>query len=302
MQKEINYDVIIVGGSYAGLSAAMSLGRSRKKVLILDSGLPCNRQTPHSHNFITHDGSTPKEITEKAKEQVLKYATVEFKNQLATEGSRFDGGFVIKTESGNSYSASKLIFATGIKDIMPDIKGFSECWGNTVIHCPYCHGYEFRDKKTGLLIDNEKAYHIAKLVNNLTDNIIVLTGGKDVFDLEQLDKLAQHNISIIDKKVAEIVHQNGLITHVVFEDGSQTSFDAIYASVPFEQHSKIPELLGCQLTEQGYLQVDNFQKTTLEGVYAIGDNSSPMRSVANAVATGSFVGAMVNMELTAERF
>src|SRR5690606_408454 len=137
-----NFDVIIIGGSYAGLSSAMTLGRALRNVLMIDSGKPCNRQTPHSHNFITQDGEEPGTIAEKAKAQVLKYDTVKFLNDLAVSGKKTENGFVIATETGKEFATKKLVFATGVKDIMPGIKGFSECWGISVIHCPYCHGYE----------------------------------------------------------------------------------------------------------------------------------------------------------------
>src|SRR5262245_21953104 len=114
-----HFDVIIIGGSYAGLSAAMALGRSLSKVLIIDSGKPCNRQTPHSHNFITHDGETPAAIAEKAKAQVLRYDTVQFHNGLAIEGTQTENGFAIKTQPGDVFTATKLLFATGVTDLMP---------------------------------------------------------------------------------------------------------------------------------------------------------------------------------------
>src|SRR5690348_747612 len=131
MADEKQYDVIIVGGSYAGLSAAMSLGRSLRKVLIIDGGEPCNRQTPHSHNFITHDGKTPKEISMQAKEQVLKYNTVSFLEGKAVSATKTDSGFDVKTAVGELFSARKLLFTTGIKDQMPAIEGFAACWGIT---------------------------------------------------------------------------------------------------------------------------------------------------------------------------
>jgi len=122
------YDVIIIGGSYAGLSAAMALGRSMRKVLIIDSGKPCNRQTPYSHNFITHDGETPAAIAQKAREQVLKYPAVQLINDTALRASKNENGFEIITTSETAYNTTKIIFATGVLDIMPDIKGFAECW------------------------------------------------------------------------------------------------------------------------------------------------------------------------------
>lgn len=302
MTNENNFEVIIVGGSYAGLSAAMALGRSMRKVLIIDSGLPCNRQTPHSHNFITQDGEKPSVIAENAKRQVLRYPTVKFVNALAVSGKKNENDFEIITETDEKFLAKKLIFATGIKDTMPSTKGFSECWGISVVHCPYCHGYELRDLKTGIIANGEKAIHLSSLVNNLTDNITVFTSGKAEFNADQIAKLKQHNIEIDETEISEIEHQSGIVKNVIFNNGNKTAFDAIYAALPFTQHSTIPVSLGCELTEQGYIKIDGFQKTTVEGVFACGDNSAMMRSVANAVYSGNLTGAVVNKELTNEQF
>ena len=296
------FDVIIIGGSYAGLSAAMALGRSLRNVLIIDSGLPCNRQTPHSHNFITQDGEKPAVIAEKAKSQVLQYDTVKFHNDLVVSGKKAEIGFEIATKSGDTFRSKKLILATGVKDIMPDIKGFSECWGISVIHCPYCHGYEFKKKKTGIIANGDRAVHIASLVSNLTDNITILTTGKADFSAEQTAKLNKHHMAIVETKVSEIKHNNGYIKNVVFEDGSKMDFDAVYAAIPFAQHSDIPVALGCELTEQGHIKTDMFQKTTVSGVFACGDNSSMLRSVAYATSTGNIAGAMANNSITEEEF
>lgn len=302
MTDKNQFDVIIIGGSYSGLSAAMALGRSVKNVLIIDSGKPCNRYSPHSHNFITHDGAVPSEIATKAKEQVLNYNTVKFFNGLAVAGKKTNNGFEIQTKSGDKFSAKKLVFATGVKDIFPNIKGFEDCWGKSVIHCPYCHGYEFKGEKTAIIANGDRAFHVASLVNNLTNEITIITTGKAEFKEEQYAKLKNHKINIIEKEVKEIKHQNGTISTLIFEDGSEENFNVAYAAIPFEQHCKISLDLGCETTEMGHLKVDIFQKTTIPGIYACGDNSSPMRSVANAVATGNLVGAMVNNELTMEGF
>src|SRR3954467_2825105 len=128
MKQDKQYDVIIVGGSYAGLAAGMALGRALRKVLILDGGNPCNKQTPHSHNFLTNDGKTPQEIASLARQQVQMYDTVGFLDALVTAGIETEIGFEIQTQPGKTFTASKLIFATGIKDIMPDIPGFAVCW------------------------------------------------------------------------------------------------------------------------------------------------------------------------------
>ncbi len=297
-----NFDVIIIGGSYAGLSAAMALGRALRNVLIIDSGLPCNRQTPYSHNFITQDGEKPNLIAEKAKAQVLMYTTVKFHKGLAISGKKTENSFEITTKAGETFKAKNLVFATGVKDLMPNIQGFSECWGISVIHCPYCHGYEVKNEKTGILANGDFAFHYAQLIRNWTKDLTILTNGKSTLTQEQTNKINKHNISIIEKEIAYLKHENGKVQQIVFKDNSTFELKAIYSRPNFEQHCKIPEMLGCELTEDGFITVDMFQKTTVANVFACGDNASPMRSVANAVATGSLVGAMVNNGMTEEEF
>lgn len=298
---ENNFDVIIIGGSYAGLSAGMSLGRSLRNVLIIDSGKPCNRQTPYSHNFLTQDGKTPKEISDMAKEQVMKYETITFfdGNVLRTSGN--SDGFTIETTNGEKFSAKKIILASGVKDQIPDIPGFSECWGISVIHCPYCHGYEVKGKTTGILSNGTLAFEFSKLVFNLSKNLTLFTNGKSELDEQQSEKFKQNKIDIIEHEIREIVHENGQIRKVVFKDGQEKVLDALYAKIPFEQNINTDDL-QLELTEHGFIKIDHFHKTSVEGVFACGDNTTMMRSVANAVAQGNFTGAIINKELSDEGF
>lgn len=302
MNTTQTYEVIIIGGSYAGLSAAMTLGRSLRQVLIIDSQSPCNRQTPKSHNFITQDGIPPEQIAQTAREQVLRYPTVSILNDQVNNVENTGTGFQVKTAGNNLLSAHKLIFATGIKDLLPDIPGIHDCWGISVIHCPYCHGYEFAHKRTGILANGERAMHLSGLVSNLTSNLTLFTNGPAELDISQREKLKQNKIQIIENKLISIAHLNGKINKVYPENLPAVSLDALYAAVPFRQHSEIPEKLGCKLTESGHLQVDSFQKTTIPGIYACGDNASLFRSVSNAVYTGNIAGASINMEFVQENF
>ncbi|WP_134091593.1 NAD(P)/FAD-dependent oxidoreductase [Olivibacter sp. XZL3] len=297
MTEQKIFDVIIIGGSYAGLSAAMALGRSLRSTLVIDSGQPCNRQTPHSHNFLTQDGKRPAEIALTGRRQVEQYPSVQFHDGLAVLGTQKNGGFEITVGSGASFWGKKLLFASGIKDEMPDIPGFAACWGISVVHCPYCHGYEFRNRKTGLMANGERALHMASLIRNLTADLTIFTNGDADFTDDQLHRLKARQIAIIEQPVSEILHQNGHLDSLLLQDGNMLELDALYASVPFVQHCPIPESLGCILTEQGHIQVDQLQKTSVTGVFACGDNVSPMRSVANAVASGNFTGAIINKEL-----
>lgn len=300
--KQKNFDVIIVGGSYSGLSAAMSLGRSLRQVLVIDSGLPCNRQTPYSHNFITQDGEKPAVISAKAKLQVDLYKTVHFYNGLAVEAVKRDNGFEISTESGEVFSSRKVLFATGVKDLLPEIKGFEDCWGISVLHCPYCHGYEVRNEKTAIIANGEMAFEYAKLISNWTKDLRLCTNGKSTLTLEQIDALKKHGVSVFEDEIEAFEHTNGYVEYIIFKNGEKTAVKAVYAKPPLEQHCSLPIILGCDLNEQGLLKVDAMQKTNIAGIYASGDCTVQMRSVAMAVSTGSFAGAVINKELIDEDF
>ncbi|MBC9797090.1 NAD(P)/FAD-dependent oxidoreductase [Sinomicrobium weinanense] len=297
MKKQHCFEAIIVGGSYAGLSAAMALGRSLRETLVIDSGKPCNQQTPYSHNFITHDGVPPAMISEKARQQVLQYDTVTLEQGLVTKVAPQGNDFQVKLENDVVYYGKKLLFATGVRDIMPSIKGFAACWGISVLHCPYCHGYEVRNAKTGILANGEAAFEACKLIRHWTDNLSLFTNGKAELTEEQTQLIHKLGIEIIEKEVSELTHVNGQLKSIVFRDTTDLEVEAIYARPAFEQHCKIPVELGCKLTEHGHLDVDFLGKTSVQGIFAAGDNTTPMRSVSVAVAAGTKAGAMINLEL-----
>jgi len=301
-EQHNSYDVIIVGGSYAGLSAALALGRSLKSTLVIDGGKPCNRFTPASHNFLTQDGQAPAVIATSALEQVKAYDNVKFHSGLAVSGAKEPDGFSIEVDNGTRFFCNRLIFGTGIIDQLPDIPGFSECWGKSVIHCPYCHGYEYRGQKTGIWATVDQAFHLATLVHNLTEDLILFIQGDSQFNKEQLSRLNHRGVALVSADITSISHQNGMIKSIHLANGSSVSLDALYAGVPFTQSSTIPESLGCRLTESGHIEVDAMQKTTEPGIYACGDCTTPLRSVASAVAAGNFAGAVANMELSQAQF
>jgi thioredoxin reductase len=302
MKSKKQFDVIIIGGSYAGLAAGMALGRALRNVLIIDSGYPCNKQTPHSHNFLTNDGKAPKEIASLAKQQVSMYGTVSFLDGLATAGIITESGFQIQVQSGELYIAKKIVFATGIKDTMPMIPGFAECWGISVLHCPYCHGYEVRHQKTGILANGDSGYEFASLISNWTNDLILYTNGKSTLTNQHTAKLEKHNINIVQAEIERLEHKNGYLQNINFKDGSKAPVKALYTRVPFVQHCSIPQALGCEITSDGYIKIDDAQKTTIHGVFACGDNTTRMRTVANAVSMGTTTGLMVNKDLIEEHF
>lgn len=302
MTQDRNFEVIIIGGSYAGLSAALALGRSLRKVLVIDHKQPCNQTTPHSQNFLTQDGKAPAEIAALALEQVKAYPSVAFLAAEAVHAEQLAAHIRVDTAAGEQFFAKKLILASGIKDAIANIPGFAASWGKTVIHCPYCHGYEFKNQPTGILANGDKAMHLAALVHNLSQDLRIYTNGPKDFTAAQLQKLSNAQIPIIETELLALNQQDGILQEIQLQDGTHTPLTALYAPLPFSQHSAIPALLGCAMTESGHIQVDKLQQTSVPNVYACGDNSSAMRAVAQAVATGNVAGAVVNMALTQDSF
>lgn len=298
----MDFDVIIIGGSYAGLSAALALGRARREVLIIDAGKPCNRQTPHSHNFLTHDGDKPADISAKAKAEVLKYPTVKFFEGTVDSAEKLTQGFGITINGSTKYSSRKLLIATGLKDVFPDIKGFAECWAISVIHCPYCHGYEVRNEKIGLLMNGEHAFEMAKTLNHWNKDLTVLTNGKSQLTSVQTEKLNSKSIAIIEDEIVALEHANGKLENVLFANGKKLALKALYARADLQQHTDFDVQLGFELTEFNTIKVDEQQQTTTTGVYAAGDCTTLMRSLSVITAQGTLAAVMMNREMISEDF
>ncbi len=301
MQENNLYEAIVIGGSYSGLSAGLALARAARKVLIIDNNTPCNRQTPHSHNFLTQDGSTPSAIAAIAKEQLLKYHTVSFLDGEVVSANRHVGGFEVKIKKGPMLLCQKLIMATGLRDKLPSIPGLKACWGISVIHCPYCHGYGFKDEVTGIIGNGTPVVGFVKMISNWSKNSLLFTNGPSILSVEEKELLARNQVQIVETEISEIQHEKGYVNRVVLKDGSSVIVKVIYLRAAVEQHSDIPFALGAELNEQGLLKVSDNRQTTVPNLFACGDNSA-VRSVSAAVLTGSLAGVAVNAELIGESF
>lgn len=300
MDSTIDVEVVIIGGSYAGLSAALALGRALRQVLVLDSGRPANGPTPHAHNFLTQDGATPAALAAQARSQVLMYPTVRLLAETAVAATGTDGDFTLTTDTGQVVRARKLFFATGVRDHLPAQPGFAECWGISVIHCPYCHGYEYRQQPTGTLLNGDDALQHARLLRQWTTQLTIFTNGPATFSPEQWAQVARAGISVEQTPVQALHHHAGQLTHVALADGRQVALAALYLRPGMEQHCLLPQSLGCTYTEAGYLQVDGVQQTSVPGIYAAGDATTPLRSLSAAVAGGTRAGVALNHELLPE--
>lgn len=300
--KKNRYDVIVIGGSVAGLSAAMASGRALRNVLVVDGGKPANRFTPNSHNFITHDGRPPAEIISLAKYQVQQYRSVDFKQGMVTNARVSGNEFFITIETREMYVAKKIILATGIIDLLPEISGLKECWGKSVLHCPYCHGYEVRGTQTAILGNGDYAFEFGAMISNWTDRLAIYTNGTSTLTREQTARLMNRNITVTEDKIERLIHDQGYLKSIVFQDGRSDVIDTLYTRPEFIHHSDLSEQLKCEMNRDGYIRVDGLQRTSVPGVFACGDNASKIRTVANAVAMGTTAGMMSSKELILEDF
>jgi thioredoxin reductase len=295
------HDVLIVGGSYAGLQAAMTLGRCLRNVLVIDSGKPSNRFAPQAHNLITYDDVEPDKIRRWAKEQVLTYPTVSIRegNVLSVELND-DGTFTALDNEGNNHKTKKLLLATGLTDVLPDIPGFEQCWGRSVVHCPYCHGYEVRGKKLGVMAGAKATERFLPLVHNWSDDLSFFLNEDEELTEETERSIIERNINIVRSGIRELHHTDGYLERVVTADGTPYTLDALFVSLPCEQQTEIVEQLGCETNEDGFIEINIVGSTNVPGVYAAGDCTTPMRAISVAIASGYQAGIGINNELLKE--
>lgn len=288
-------DLIVVGGSYAGMAAALQLVRARRKVLVIDAGQRRNRLTGQSHGFLGQDGADPAAIWDTARTQLISYPTLSWVGDLADEvwGARDD--FHLATRAGDSFAARRILFATGVVDHLPRIAGLEFRWGRTVFHCPYCHGYEMDQGPIGVIATGPMSLHQAQL---LTDwgKVTLLTNGALVLEPEQLHDLARRGIAIEEAPVQEITGP----ADVVLKDGRRLQFAGLFIATRTTPASPLAESLGCALIETPMglqIQTDDSKETSIPGAFACGDVARAPHSVSLAVADGAWAGAQIHRSL-----
>jgi thioredoxin reductase len=293
------FDALIIGGSFAGLSAAMSLGRARRKVLVLDAGRPCNHMVKAAHNLIMHDGAPPQQMLAAAREQLAAYPTVTLLNATAARIEGEDGSFSVQSNLG-VHAASKVLLATGVRDRPLPIAGFAECWGISVLHCPFCHGYEVVDLPLAVLGDGAMGLEFVRMIRNWSRDLTLLTNGPSTLEPEQQRELSERGIRIEQRAIAQLDHQGGQVTSAVFQDGERLALSTLFARPPFALPEELLSNLACARTESGHIQVDPMQRTTVAGVFAAGDVASPMRSLAFAMSAGNMAGGAITHALVSQ--
>ncbi|KAF6687463.1 NAD(P)/FAD-dependent oxidoreductase [Pseudomonas sp. EKM23D] len=287
-------DVIIIGGSFAGLAAALQLGRARRKVTVLDTGLPRNRFAKHSHGLLGHDHKPPQEILAEARQQLARYPSVSLVTARAENISGTIDDFSILTGDGESHRARRLILSYGVVDQMPELPGFAEGWGTSIVPCPYCDGFEVAGRHWGLVWSGPPSHNYVKLYHDWTDTLTVFANGHDIPPDIRAD-LARRGNPVVDSRIAEIEHNESHNTTVRLDAGPSVAVDILFAHPRNKPSARLHESLGLATVDTPLgtaLKVDERRETTVPGVYAAGDLANPLMA---SVSTASWQGVMAGI-------
>ncbi|MEW6643508.1 MAG: NAD(P)/FAD-dependent oxidoreductase [Pseudomonadota bacterium] len=297
VSRDTSVDAIVIGGSYAGLAASLQLARARRRVLVIDAGEPRNRFAKASHGFLGQDGRSPSTITEDARAQLLAYPTVIWRDGRASGAEGSIDAFSVSTTDGEHYEGRRLVIATGVVDHLPEIPGLRQRWGKTVVHCPYCHGYEFAGGPLGVLATSPLALHQALLVPDWGRTTLFLNGSFTPDD-EQKAMLRRRDVTIVPGAVAAISGDDDVT--VQLGDGRTTTVAGLFVASRTAPASPLAAQLGCAFTE-GMLgplvTTDEIKATSVPGVFACGDAALAMTSVSLAVADGAMAGVAAHRSL-----
>lgn len=268
----MTFDTIIVGGSFAGLSAALYLARARRSVLVLDTGLPRNRFASASHGFFAQDGSDPKAMLEIMRGQVAAYPTVQFRDLKAMDAAHNEDGFRVTLENGKAVAGARLLLAFGVSDILPELPGLAARWGRSVIHCPYCHGYEFSGKRLGVINLSPMSAHQATLIPEWGPTTFFLNGG--TIEPELAARLDERGVTIQPEPVDRLVGEGAGLSAIRLRNGVEVPLDALFIGPRNRFNSGIAEKLECAVEDGplgSVITVDEMKATNVAGVYAAGD-------------------------------
>ncbi len=300
------YDVIIIGGGPAGLSAATTLGRSRRPTVLCDAGGGRNRTVRRSHGFLTQDGLPPHDLRRLAREQLARYDAVTIQDQPVISVRQRDNSFEVHLADGDSAYARRMLIATGIVDVLPPVPGLAEIWGRSAFNCPYCDGFETRERRVVVLGASDHSLRLALQLSRLAGALTLCTGAASPHDPALLPLLRTRGVTVREEPVERLTSEDGMVKDVVFSDGSMLACEMVFLRPSTRQGSDIPRSLGCGLFEDGSVQVNDYQQTTVAGVFAAGDlarraalpNAPPQ--IVHAAAAGALAAVAMDRELLAE--
>lgn len=298
-----SWDVIIIGGGPAGLSAALTLGRCRRNVLVCDVGQPRNRASHHLHSFITRDGISPREFLRIAREQLQPYTSVQLRDALVLDARMENDGFEVTLHTGETHWCRKLLLATGVVDHLPEIENVEKFYGRSVHHCPYCDAWEWREQPMAVYGKGEKGAGLALMLCQWTDDIVLLTDGEPEITPDYSERLARRHIRICEERIARLEgdEEHGALERVVLKSGEVIERRALFFNTGQNQRSMIPMRLGCDFTEKGGVVVGEHEVATqIPGLYVAGDASRDVQLVIVAAAEGTKAAFAINKALLSE--
>ena len=289
-------DVVIIGGGPAGMSAALVAGRGRKQVLLIDEEKPRNAVTNETHAFLTRDGIKPEDFRGKGRRDLLKYPTISIKKgKILSIEKTLEGSFELTTESEEIISTKNIVLATGVKETLPDVKGIENYYGSSIFSCPFCDGWEMKDRPLVLIAESIQALHVTELLKNWTDNLIVATNGKTVFDDDQKRILETNHIRLIEERIVELKGTGGELQSIVFENGEEIKRAGGFCTTVLENNLSFIEQLGIEVNEAGFIMTDIMGHTNIKGIYAAGEITGPSQLIVSA-SQGHMAGAGIISE------
>ena len=300
------WECVIVGGGAAGLSAALVLGRARRRTLLIDAGEQSNRAAHGIGGLLGFDGVPPADLYARGRDELSAYPSVRVRDGEVVSAANSDSGIDLELADGSRVRTPRLLLATGMRYDFPDVAGLAPLWGRSVFHCPFCHGWEVRDQPLGVLAQGERSVHMATLLRGWSDDVVVLTGGPDGLSDEDRARLESTGIPVDERVVTELDSAAGELRAVVFDDGERLPRSALLVAAELRQRSGLAAQLGVKLVAKGpaspeAIDTDAMYRTSVPGVFAAGDVSAQMPQVAAAVAAGSAAAASVMASITEER-
>jgi thioredoxin reductase len=301
---DTTWDCIVVGAGAAGLSAALVLGRARRRTLVVDASGQSNRVSEGIGGLLGHDGRPPAEFYAAGRDEVTAYPTVVLRPGEVIGGRRQDDGFELELTDGSREVTRRVLLATGMDYRLPALPGIAERWGRSVFHCPFCHGWEHRDQPLGVLDRGASGALRALLLRAWSDDVTLLAGGPAELDADDAERLSAAEVTVDERRPAEMRGPGASLTTIVFTDGAERPCGGLLVPVKLHQRSALAEQLGAAAAAPGHVAVDALEvdpklQTSVPGLFAAGDVSAQMQSVAIAVAAGSTAAAMIVHSLMA---
>jgi thioredoxin reductase len=297
------WDVVIAGAGPAGLSAALVLGRARRKVLLCDTGTPRSWATKEMHGFLTRDGVPPAEFRRLAHEELARYPGVVFRAAEVTAASRTrDGYFTVMLGKRRSIRCRKLLIATGVFDHLPRLEGIERFFGTSVFQCPYCDGWEMRDAAIAVFGKRRRGFEMARAMTAWSSNIVLCTDGAAMLSVTQRAHLQRNAIPVIEERIERLEGTRGKLRQIVFRGGRRLKRSALFFDMPCSSQSKLAETLGCQFARHGGIKCGQYEASSVPGVFVAGNIIKDVQLAIVAAAEGTRAAFGINRALTREDF